>query len=321
MKIVNKILLVLAAVLSYASTLCAQGGYLFAYTGSGENKYKLFYALSPDGVRWTEMGSSPLPEYFGYPSLTSDDSGNFYLLGTTSGKHPHSPVVWKSADLLNWESQVIDASVMAVPPHYENDTNSYGAMKLFFDPASRQFMITWHASLKCYPKGEWHWKSMRTFYILTRDFKTFTKAERLLDFDGPDRTMAQLDATVHYVDGMYYVLVKDERKYDWLSTEVVEDRVPRIARSRKLTGPYTGLSNGLTPQYRNAPIMVRSLDGGRFMLYVVNPQTGLYELYISENIERQGPWEPMEMTPPENCSNGCILPVDKDIYDRMKSIF
>jgi beta-xylosidase len=215
---------------------------------------------------------------------------------------------------------MIDASAMSVPSHYENDTNSYGAMKIFFDPVSGQFMITWHASLRCYPKGEWHWKSMRTFYVLTKDFKTFTKAERLLDFDGPDKTMAQLDATVHYIDGLFYVLVKDERKYDWLSTEVEEDRVPRIARSRSLTGPYTDLSNGLTPEHRGAPVMVRALDGKSFMLYAVNAVTGAYELYTSENVERRGPWEQKVIVPPADCANGCVLTKNEETYKRLSEL-
>ena len=32
-----------------------QGGYLFAHTGTGSNYYKLFYALSRDGITWTAL--------------------------------------------------------------------------------------------------------------------------------------------------------------------------------------------------------------------------------------------------------------------------
>ena len=298
-----------------------EGGYLFAHTGVGAGKYyRLYYAVSRDGMTWKALngGEQPLSEYFGFPYITQDDKGTFYLLGTTEGERPHSPAIWRSQDLVHWEKTVLDASIMALPEHYENDTNSYGAMKIFFDPVSNKFMITWHASLKRYTKGKNHWKSMRTFYILTEDFKTFTKAQQLFDFDGPDKTMAQIDASIHYYNGIYYAVIKDERWKDNISTEVEEQKVIRIARSKSLTGPYTNPGCGITPEWREAPTLVKSIDGSRFHLYVEDYGKHRYELYTSESIERHGVWEKVEtMTPPENCRHGCIIRINEHMYNNL----
>ena len=47
-------------------------------------------------------------------------------------------------------------------------------------------MLTWHAERASTKSNTERWESMRTFYVLTRDFKTFTKAAPL-DQPGPWR--------------------------------------------------------------------------------------------------------------------------------------
>lgn len=47
-------------------------------------------------------------------------------------------------------------------------------------------MLTWHAERASTKSNTERWESMRTFYVLTRDFKTFTKAASL-DQPGPWR--------------------------------------------------------------------------------------------------------------------------------------
>ncbi len=324
----NMMKFVLAALMGTIGCLCASaqtsemGGYLFAHTGEGSGRYyRLYYAVSRDGITWTALngGEQPMPEYYGFPYITSDNDGNYYLIGTTDGELPHSPVIWKSKDLIEWNKIILDSSIMDLPEHYENDTNSYGAMKIFFDPVSERFMITWHASLKRYEKGKNHWKSMRTFYVLTEDFSEFTEAQQLFDFDGPDRTMAQIDASIHYYNGIYYAVVKDERWRDNISTEVEEQKVVRIARSRNLTGPYTNLGCGVTPEWREAPTLVRSIDGIRYFLYVEDYGNHRYELYASESIERNGRWDKIEITPPENCRHGCIIKIDEETFNNLNN--
>ena len=297
------------------------GGYLFAHTGNknGKGYYYMYYAISRDGINWTSLfnGDKSYPNYYGFPYITKDDKGTWYLIGTSQGSTPHYPIIWKSTDLITWTKiKDFDVSIMSLPDEYENDTNSYGAMKIFFDPVSKKFMITWHASLKG-KSGNDKWRSMRTFYILTEDFKSFTKAELLLDdFTGYDKDMAQIDANIHYdaETEYYYCVVKDER---WSGDTGVGNnyKAPRICRSKNLTGPYSELSGALTANWREAPTLTKSLDGKWWYLYVEDYTTTTYKLYRSQDIAKQSKWEKVTtMTPPDNCRHGCVITVDEKTF-------
>ncbi|MBO4340937.1 MAG: hypothetical protein J5835_05865 [Bacteroidales bacterium] len=303
----------------------ATGGYLFAHTGDGDGYYyRLFYAISHDGLSWTELnsGNSPMPSYYGFPYITQDSEGNFWMIGV-SNNTPRHPVIWKSADMVAWTVyKNISASVMALPSGYENDTNSFGAMKIFFDPVSEQFIITWHASEEDY-SGDDYWESMRTFYILTSDFETFTPAQKLFAFTGSDANMAQIDATIHYYNGRYYALIKDERTYHSSSTYY---KRPRIAVSNSLTGPYNNPGGALTPKHREGPTLVQSPDKSYWYLYVENYDSDphVYELYRSNSLSASG-WEKVAgFTPPTTqsiCRHGCVIPIDATVYSRLEAVY
>lgn len=298
-----------------------QGGYLFAHTGTGSNYYKLFYALSRDGITWTALkrGESPMTTYRGFPYITRDANGTYWLIGTSSGSTPHFPIVWWSEDLITWKHKDLPTSIMALPAGYENDTNSYGAMKIFYDSPSEQFMITWHAE-ESGLSGNARWESMRTFYILTKDFVTFSPAARLFTFTGADEEMAQIDASIHYSDGKYYAVIKDERWPEHATT----GKMVRIAQSSSLTGPWSNPGPGVTPAWREAPTLVQSPDGAYWYMFVEDYTVHKYELYRSSSITNGSLWEKVEsMTPPpgDNCRHGCIICVDDAIYCKLKDTY
>lgn len=298
-----------------------QGGYLFAHTGTGKGYYRLFYALSRDGVSWTALkrGDSPMSTYYGFPYITRDDDGTYWLIGTSTGSTPHFPIVWWSKDMVTWKHKDLPASIMALPAGYENDTNSYGAMKIFFDSASGKFMITWHAN-ETGLSGDSRWESMRTFYILTEDFENFTSAQKLFVFTGTDASMAQIDASIHFHDGKYYAVIKDERWPAHAST----GKTVRIAQSSSLTGPWTNPGGSVTPAWREAPTMVKSPDGAYWYMYVEDYTVHRYELYRSASIENGSLWEKVSaMTPPpgDNCRHGCVIRIDETIYRKLKDTY
>jgi hypothetical protein len=298
-----------------------QGGYLFAHTGTGSNYYKLFYALSRDGLSWTALkrGTSPMTTYFGFPYITKDNNGTFWLIGTSTGSTPHFPIVWWSNDLITWKHKDLPASIMGLPEGYVNDTNSYGAMKIFYDSPSEQFIITWHAN-ESGLSGNARWESMRTFYILTKDFITFTSAARLFTFTGADEKMAQIDASIHFYDSKYYAVIKDERWPEHSST----GKTVRIAQSASLTGPWTNPGGSVTPAWREAPTLVQSPDGSYWYMYVEDYTDHHYELYRSSSITNDSVWEKVDaMTPPpgDNCRHGCVIRVDETIYRKLKDTY
>lgn len=297
------------------------GGYLFAHTGTGKNYYKLFYALSRDGVSWTALkrGTSPLSTYHGFPYIVMDSAGTFWLIGTSTGSLPHFPIVWWSDDMVTWKHKDLPAAIMDLPAGYENDTNSYGAMKLFFDPVQEQFYITWHASEKGL-SGNARWESMRTFYITTRDFVTFTPAQKLFSFSGKDEAMAQIDASLHYYGGKYYAVIKDERWPEHAKT----GKTVRIAVGDSPTGPWSDPGGSICPAWREAPTLVQSPDGTAWYLYVEDYTVHRYELYRSESLTNGNVWEKVgAFTPPpgDNCRHGCIIHIDEDVYLKLQATY
>lgn len=297
------------------------GGYLFAHTGTGKNYYKLFYALSRDGISWTALkrGESPLSTYHGFPYIARDANGTYWLIGTSTGSLPHFPIVWWSDDMVTWKHKDLPSSIMALPEGYENDTNSYGAMKLFFDPVARQFIITWHAGEASKSGNAW-WESMRTFYITTTDFKSFTPARKLFSFSGSDANMAQIDASLHYSGGKYYAVIKDERWPEHAST----GKTVRIAVSDSPAGPWTNPGVSLTPAWREAPTLVQSPDGSEWYLYVEDYTVHHYELYRSSSLTSGKAWDNVKaFSPPpgDNCRHGCIIRLDEEVYSKLKATY
>ena len=300
------------------------GGYLFVHTGKGDgNYYRLYYGISHDGVSWTELngGESPMPTFWGFPYVTKDNDGTFWLIGV-SNTVPRYPMIWKSDDMVSWTVvKRLSPSVLALPSGYSNDTNSFGAMKLFFDPASEQFMLTWHAA-ETAATDDAYWESMRIFYVLTSDFETFTPAQKLFAFTGSDASVAQIDASIHYYGGKYYALFKDERTYHSSSTYY---KRPRIAVANSLTGPYANPGGALTPKHREGPTMVKSPDGSYWYLYAENydDESNVYELYRSTSLTASGWTKVSNFTPPSttNCRHGCVVPIDAKVYRRLEAAY
>jgi len=218
----------------------------------------------------------------------------------------------------------IPTSVMALPSGYENDTNSYGAVKIFSDPVSGRFMLTWHAG-ESGKSGDDYWESMRTFYVLTSDFETFTTAQKLFNFTGSDANVAQIDANIHYSDGKYYAVFKDERTYE--SSKTYYKR-PRIASSNSLNTGYGNPGGALTGKRREAPTLVKSPDGVYWYLYTEyydsDPEVHTYELYRSTSLTTSGWTQVTAFTPPTTstiCRHGCVIPIDAKVYRRLNTAY
>lgn len=54
------------------------------------------------------------------------------------------------------------------------------------------------------------WDSMRTLYVLTKDFETYTEPQKLFNFTGADENMAIIVAIIRKVNGVYYAILKDD---------------------------------------------------------------------------------------------------------------
>ena len=293
------------------------GGYLFAHIKNSAEYGHMVYDLSRDGMKWTRLnnGEEPLPTYYGHPYIVRGGDGKYYLIGTSTGT-AHHPVVFYSEDCVAWKRHDISKETLALPDGYIQDEWSYGALKIFYDDASGQYMITWHAHNKT-ESNQAKWESMRTFYVLTKDFKTFTPTKKLFnDFTGADVDIATIDVSIHKYEGKYYAILKDERWPETVST----GKTIRVCVSDNLLGPYSNPMPTILQNWREAPTLTMSLDGKLWYLYVEDYRKAVYELWTSEKIVG-GTWtKSSSLVAPEG-RHGCVIKIDEKTYQALEKAY
>ncbi|MBR5715495.1 MAG: arabinosidase [Bacteroidales bacterium] len=140
------------------------------------------------------------------PSIVRGPDGTFHLVWTTQWMGSRGFGYASSTDLIHWsEQRVID--VMADIP-----TNNVWAPELFYDDEQQQFLIIWSSQInpKDYTAADTLGTNFchRLWYTTTRDFQTFTPAQRYYDpgFNSIDGYLLKRN-TKDYV-----LVVKDNRK-------------------------------------------------------------------------------------------------------------
>ncbi len=299
-------------------TETGNGGYLFAHM-THKDYGKFFYSVSRDGLKWQSLNSGKviLSDYVGHPTIAKGGDGNYYMIGVgtptnLSDENPRYPILWYSSDLVVWKRRDLDRSIFDVSGFgYKNDPGYLGAPKIFYDKDSGQFMVTWHDGLTGNDGNQEEWESKRTFYILTKDFKTFTEPKKLFNFTDDDAEMATIDVIILKDGGKYYAIIKDERWPEDSSTP----KSIRVATSDNLTGPYSNPGPQISPSWREAPTLVKSMDDRYWYLYVENYQNHVYELYRSTALTGSA-WSKVEFTPPV-ARHGWIMKLDEQTYQKV----
>lgn len=187
--------------------------YLFAYfvevsQGRGDG---LRLAHSHDGLHWGAIGAGKvfMPPSVGGgsfrdPHLMRDPEGLYHLVWTTTC------VPWAesncvqdrgmghatSPNLVDWS----DADYITIAL----DVEHVWAPETFYDDVSAQFIVFWSSPLDLNPATS---DPHDIYYILTKDFQTFTEPKIL--YSRPNRNF--IDATIKAMaDGNYLMILKDE---------------------------------------------------------------------------------------------------------------
>jgi len=298
--------------------------YLFAHMTHKDYGH-LYYSVSLDGLHWFNLndGKRVFEDYRGHPDICKGHDGRYYIVGNNSDGSPDINF-WVSSDLITWTKYSTYTPDLKSTPDYSYALQRIGAPKLFYDESSSQYIMTWHTPHLQGTKEdpERYWASQRTLYVLSKDLKTFS--------DHPTRlfswSMGTIDVSIRKVDGSYYAILKDETypTLYWVTGKTI-----RISKAPTLLGPWSEPSPSISPNFREAPMLIPSPNGKVWYLYYEQYPGVSYGLSISENLN--GPWYQAsgytffsdwdKYSFPEKVRHGCMITISRTEYDNLVKRF
>ncbi|MCW3806679.1 family 43 glycosylhydrolase [Plebeiibacterium marinum] len=217
-------------------------GYLFAYFEGSGNRAKqeqLRYAISSDGINWVALNnndpivkSSEVTQTGGIRDpylLRKEDNTGYYLVATDMntvkngwGNNP-GIVLMKSADLVNWQSTVIDLAKL-YPEKFKN-VKWVWAPQVIFDHKAKKYLV--------YFTVRFHNDDKLDFYsaYVNDDFSEFERIPKLMF----SPRYGGIDGDIIYKDGVYHMFFKGNTKDE--NGNEFENGIKQ-ATSRSLKGPW-----------------------------------------------------------------------------------
>lgn len=298
--------------------------YLFAHMTHSDYG-RLYYSVSLDGLHWYRLNSGKriTDDYRGHPDIAKGADGTYYIAGNENDASP-TINIWSSRDLIEWQRFSTYTPNLKSTPGYSQALQRIGAPKLFFDEASKQFVMSWHTPhLEGTPEdGERFWASQRTLYMTSKDLKEFSSPpKRLLPWD-----MGTIDVFLRRAEGKYWAIIKDETypTLDWVTGKTI-----RIARSDSLLGPYTDLSPPISPNFREAPMLIPSPNDQVWYLYYEQYPGVSYGLSVADKLS--GPWYQVsgytffadwdKYSLPSKVRHGAMITISRKQYDALVQRF
>lgn len=202
----------------------------------------LRFVYSRDGVRWDSIQGTFLSPKVGKqhvmrdPSIVRGPDGTFHLVWTSSWRGDLGFGYSHSTDLIHWSEQQF------IPTGMDTTTVNTWAPELFYDDVKRQYLIVWAS---CVPGKfpdllEDHRNNHRLYYMTTRDFRTFSKAQLFYDpgFSAIDATLVKRGKED------YVMVVKDNSR---------KARNIKVAFAKSPYGPWSAASEAFTGMYCEGP--------------------------------------------------------------------
>ncbi len=301
------------------------GAYLFAHMTKARYGV-LHYSVSRDGLHWRQVnGGRPVSsDYHGHASIARGGDGRYYLVGNRSDDDPLIRF-WVSEDLIRWTPHGIyrpDLKAVAGHPH---PLPRIGAPKLFFDAPSGRFLLSWHTPNLDGSREdpERYWGSQRTLYVLSRDLRDFPdRPRRLFEWN-----VATIDTIVQpNGQGGYCAIIKDER---YPSTNWPTGKTIRISCAKRLLGPYPPPGPPVSPNFREAPTIIRAPGKGDWLLYYEQYAGTGYGLSTAPRLT--GPWYQVSgntgvpewdrYTLPAGLRHGSMIAISKAQHDAIVAAF
>lgn len=258
-----KKLLILSVFLFKLSSLLAQqndSAYVFSYfLDNGQDGLHLAY--SEDGLQWSPLkeGKSFLKPLLSPDKLMRDPciikggDGRYHMVWTVSWTEKGIGYA-SSADLIHWSDQ----QYIPVMEHEKGARNSW-APELTYDPEKKEYMIYWASTItgkfqetqQEAEKGYNH----RTYYTLTKDFKTFSKTQLLYE-----PGFNSIDATILRFGKKWMMVIKDE------TIEPAQKNL-KLAFADNLNGPYSDAGQPITGNYWAEGPTVNYVNGAWYVYF------------------------------------------------------
>jgi hypothetical protein len=305
-----------AAALVRGARETKHAGYLFAHM-TKDDYGRLYYSISTDGLNWTLLndGKRILGDaYRGHPDICKGHDGRYYLLGNYERK-PHISI-WVSDDLVKWSKLRDFSPDIYNTPNFKPALLYLGAPKMFCDNDSRTYIITWHSTCEKPIKEdtEQFWSGMRTLYVTSKELKRFTDPKRLFTFDN-----ATIDVLIRKENDRFYAIIKDELMP---SFNYPTGKSLRICSANNLTGPYTAPGPRITPNFREAPMLIRTLDDTAWSLYYEQYPGVSYGLSTAKTLK--GPWYDKyckKYNIPQQARHGCMIRITQSQYKALTKAY
>ena len=307
----QKIFLTIASI-SFVFVLNAQqtdSVFMFSYF-KNNGKDGLHLASSNDGLKWTALKND---QSFLKPVLSKDSlmrdpciirgaDGLFHMVWTVSWNQRGIGYA-NSKDLINWSEQKYIPVMM-----HEDSAKNCWAPEVTYDKKNKQYMIYWATTIagkyKADPKVESGYNH-RIYYVLTKDFETFSKTKMLYD-----KGFNVIDATIVPDGNRFVMFLKDETR------EPAQKNI-KIAYSKKLSSDYSDASAPITGNYwAEGPTTVKIKD--RWIVYFDKYRDHKYGAIQSFDLVN---WTDIseKISLPNGIRHGTIFKISRQEYDKLIS--
>jgi hypothetical protein len=217
--------------------------FMFSYfKNNGEDGLHLAYSY--DGYKWNALKND---SSFLTPTVSKDKlmRDPCIIKGADNLFHMVWTVSWNdkgigyasSKDLIHWSEQ----QFIPVMSHEPGALNCW-APEVIYDSSAKQYMIYWATTIPgrfaaTDSAGDEKYNH-RIYYVLTKDFKSFSKAKILYD-----KGFNVIDATIQPSEDGYVMFLKDE------TLKPVAQKNLHVAFSKHLTDGYGAPSEVITGKY------------------------------------------------------------------------
>ena len=286
----------------------AKDVYIFCYfKNNGQDGLHLAYSM--DGYKWTTLFNDTSilkptvskDKLMRDPCIIKGGDGKFHMVWTVSWKE-RSIGYASSTDLIHWTEQR-EIPVMAHEPEAKN----CWAPEIFYDAKSKDYMIYWATTIKGRfpPTDTLGDNDHRIYYVITKDFKTFSRAKLLYD-----KGFNVIDATIKKIGRQYIMFLKDE------TIRPVQKNL-RIATSKKLSEGYSTPSIPITGKYwAEGPTAVKI--GDEWVVYFDKYREHKYGAIASKDLLQ---WRDVsdKISLPKGIRHGTIFKILKQEFNALQS--